>query len=940
MSVKPFQKILLILAVLLCGIISRAQNGQLAMDFIESTITTDNSGIINAQVRIKNNSSRMIEGLFDVHSNHEDLYLVQRKSKSLILQPNDSIFIPVKGIISTTAIAGNKVKIEAIFEILGTNQVLNTEIPVIISEKKQVKMFLTETNLIYEKIGDSLNIPIRLYNEGNTSQSVTIVARYPNFINKNAIESKTINIAPYSDTIIILRKEVTKSILNEEDFTVTINALYSNGDIIGSGYARASSLKQNRRYTVPYQEIGADMYQQPNQATASYQRNNNETGIYYLYANAETKLSNASVKVNLDMNWWDNSDMVYLRNTWLSYDQKKFGLKAGNIVKFSDINLVGRGGQAYFNPNEKSSFEVGIIDKAYNLVDDFDATLGKAGWVSYSRNGGSTQKGYDINVFYDSDDYYKTDSYLGSSRFSILKKDNFELTVGGAISNSTSQENNESKIGGAGELVAIGRINNFTYSSANYLSTSYFAGLRKGLLNLNERISYNLEKYTFWGGYTQLTSDPEYFANENASMQFSNTRYDLGASKRYSSFSVSLNPYFYTEKRSELLYGQTETTDYSMDAARASFGFMYFNHATRQNVSLTLEGGLFDSGTLKNQIHYRANINYNWKMLNVTAFYQNNFFYLGEVISFQQFPTEDTYYNFSVSPSVRLNFFDKKLELNAAVLYSKNNFVPDMRQANGRIDYNLSKDFTVFATGFYSEFSGDLMKTNSILAGVTKRFNPIRVDHTKSDLEVYVYYEINGKGALDAENLPAANQLVIVQGKAFKTDNNGMIKYRALPAGDYEIRPMINNEWHAQPLKVNINQDTRVTIGLNKTCTIKGNIFYQSTEKSYQISKRTSGLSIIAIDDTGNVFHTRTDDTGNFILYVPKGNYTITLEKSGVSEYVEIENNNQIIQAQPSEIKEINFKLNVKEKRVETRKFTSRGFPAATKGEDDKKKKK
>jgi len=96
----------------------------------------------------------------------------------------------------------------------------------------------------------------------------------------------------------------------------------------------------------------------------------------------------------------------------------------------------------------------------------------------------------------------------------------------------------------------------------------------------------------------------------------------------------------------------------------------------------------------------------------------------------------------------------------------------------------------------------------------------------------------------------------------------------------------------------------------------------------------------MGVDDNGNVFHTKTDEKGNFALYVPKGNYTITLEKNGVSEYVEIDNNNQAVTAEPNEIKEVEFSLTIKEKRVETKKFTSRGFPAMSKGDDKKEKKK
>ena len=188
-------------------------------------------------------------------------------------------------------------------------------------------------------------------------------------------------------------------------------------------------------------------------------------------------------------------------------------------------------------------------------------------------------------------------------------------------------------------------------------------------------------------------------------------------------------------------------------------------------------------------------------------------------------------------------------------------------------------------------------------------------------------------------NTPAADQLVIINGKAFRTNSQGMIKYRSLPPGDYDIRLINSEEWHAHNRTVSVTQDTEIAIGLTKTSTIKGTISYTATDKSYDITKKMSGLSIIAVDDNGNVFHTRTDDNGNFVLYIPEGTYTITLEKAGVSEYVEIEGNNQVIKAVPETTTQINFILNIKEKRIETRKFTSRGFPSIDTEEKKKKKK-
>ncbi|MEG1236982.1 MAG: hypothetical protein RSD30_05440, partial [Flavobacterium sp.] len=244
----------------------------------------------------------------------------------------------------------------------------------------------------------------------------------------------------------------------------------------------------------------------------------------------------------------------------------------------------------------------------------------------------------------------------------------------------------------------------------------------------------------------------------------------------------------------------------------------------------------------------------------------------------------------------------------------------------GRLDYDVTKDFTIFLYNYYSDFSTSINTLNTIQVGLTKRFNPIKIDNSRNELEVYVYYETGNKNETTAKNTPAVNQLVIIEGKAFRTDSNGILKYRSLPAGSYSIKPVNTNEWYADEVKVNVNEDTKISIGLNKTAAIKGSITYITTDKSFDITKKKGGLPLIAIGDNGKAFTTKTDENGNFVLYVPKGSYTVSLEKTGLSEYVEVEDNNQIVNAEPNTIKEIKFTLNIKEKRVETRKFSSSGF--------------
>lgn len=934
-------KILLLITVFLSGFTAWSQNNTFSIEFTSNKIETNSTGVIDAYVKIINVAAQPIEGTFDAHSSHEDLYLSQRKSKTITIPARDSIFIPIKAIVAPTAKAGNQSTIEAVFTVTGTQETKSVFLPVTIRERKLVKAMLLETNLIYEKAGDSLAIPIRIANEGNTPQKITVLARYPDFITRNAIENTNINIKAFTDTIILLKKVVNKSILKQEDFTVNITILYNNGDIINNGTVRASSIRQDRRYSAPYNPDYNLTFNQTNQITASMQHNSDNTNAYFLYANAQAEINEGILQANIDLNWWENSNQFFLRNTWLSYKEKNYGATIGNISKFFDLNLIGRGAEGFYSPNETNTIEAGVIDKSFNLIDNSNLSFGKSAWGQFTHKGGWMQKkGYENTIIYDSDTYYGTKNYLASSRFSLYTSENFNLRAGGSISSLTSDIETGNKTGGAGEIQFNGKLKSLFYSSSNYLSSGYFSGMRKGVLNLNERVNLPVGKFNFWGVYNYLSAKPESFGNQFTSTHFSTARYDLGVSRRFSSVIVSLSPYYYTESRKEQFISITSPEEYTMKAARMTLGLTYYNTPTRQNLSLSFEGGLFTANTMeKKEFHFKTNFIYSWKMLNLLAFYQYNNFYLGEIIANSQFGVKEKYTNLTISPTLQQKFFNDKVTINAGMVYSENSLINKSLQFNGRIEYNITNDFTVFAYNYYSDFSSSVNSLNTIQVGLTKRFNPIKIDRTKSELEVYVYYE-NGSKDKTIKNLPAINQLVIIDGKAFRTDDKGILKYRSLPQGTYSIKPVNTNEWYAEAVTIVINSDTKIAIGLNKTATIKGTLTYIATDKSFDITKKKGGLSIIAIDDSGNVFTTKTDENGNFVLYVPKGSYTVTLEKSSVSEYVEIEDNNQIIKAEPNDIKEVKFNLNIKEKRVETRKFSSGGFkndPSATPVKNKKK---
>ncbi len=903
---------------------AQTNRNRISISLMENKDKSNENNMITAIIHLKNISNTTIEGNLDVESSTEDLYILQSKPKKINLHPGEEIYIPIKALISKNTSSENATSIVANFIFSDSNNTITSQLPIIIEKKRLIKMILQQTNLLYEQIGDSLRIPIRILNEGNTTQTITILINYPEFVSKNRIENSTITIKANTDSLIIFKKEITKEIIQHEEFLIAIRSLYKDGDIIGVANVRANPIKQNRRFLPEFIADYSNPFNPFNQITASHQSNNNHQNVTALYANAQTKIKDGTLYTNLDFNWWEQSKQIFMRNTWIGYKEKKFGLQLGNVTKFEDLNLIGRGIETFYKTTTNNTIETGFLEKSFSIIDFSTPNIGQSAWISLSTEKGS-DKGSKTTILFDNDSKEAIQKGIISTRFSIMQKNNFSLQLGSAVSAQHSTINSKQKLGSATEINFYGKSRNLLYTSNNYFSSSYFAGIRSGALNLNESINLNLEKINLWLNTNHFSFAPKsientiYYPNE-----FSNTQLSTGVSKRFTSFFVSLALTSILEKRTEQPFGTTILQEFKMNSNRITIGSNYFKN--NQNINLSIEGGLFTtSWNSKQQIQFKANLNYSWRFFNLTSYYQYNNFYLSEIIASQQ-KSEKTFFNYIIAPNIQINLWHKKLHCRTGLMYSKNNLISNTLQLNNRIDFDWNKNYNFFITNFYSDYSNSFKPLNTIQFGLTKRFNPIQIDATKNNLELYLFYDITDNEMLELKNKPAGNQLVLINNKAFKTNEQGIIKYTNIPSGYYEIRPMNSNEWHAPSQKIKIEKSTKIAIALSKTTTAKGSVRYLLNENSFPINPKISGLLITLTDEFGAIYHTKTDETGKFIFYVPKNKYVVTLDKSSLSEYVTIESNSIHIQTTPEMIIETNFDLQVKEKRIETKKFGNKQY--------------
>ena len=886
----------------------------------ESTLTATNGELVSFAMQIENNTASSQQLVPNFVYDESDVRIVNQYPEGVKLDAGKKRFLPIKAIVSASAKSKEDSYITV--QLLTSEGVLLKEEQLFlkIEQKRLVKMQVMKQNLIFENEGDTLLVPVKLENLGNTFETISLVTRFFNKSDNKSFERQDIPLQSFTDTIVYIRKLVDKQTLREDSFRITIKGFYSSGNAFGTGYLTANSVKNRRRHRKEADDLMLNAFQQNNQVRLSMQKNRDENQ-YFFFANNEVDFKGGTFQSNIDVNYFERNDLYNFRNTWIQYETSRYGVRAGNINNSDILNLIGRGGQAFYQA-DSARIEGGAIHKSYNLVNSQGFVYGKAAWAKYIHKEGWMNGGYEASLIYDDDPNSKNRNYIATGRSSIINRENIRLRAGASLSNNLLLvDETLSKIGGAAEVNLFAKHQDFTITSNNYWSSGYFSGLRKGALNLIERVSYTTGKYNFWASANILQFSPRYLSTSQTSInEFTTQRYDIGASLQLKNFGVTASPFYYTESRTNPGLLASHLDKLRMNSKDISTSINYSTITSRHRFSLNVIGGFFETNfTTGNKLHYRTMFNYSFKSFRLNALYQHNQFSIGEVLSVSQNPTRGAYNAYNIVPYYQTTFFDEKLQIQAGFTYSGGANRDPFTQFNGRADLHLPANFSVFFSTFYSDFSSNYYESGTLQFGVIKRFSKISAKEKRYNLRVYVYRIVETETGKQRE--PAAGELLFVGNEAFRTDDKGMIEYKKLPQGYYGIRVLNKKDWFAKDRKIDFIDDMDVVIEMNKTVPVIGKVTYEFTEFSYEIPKELYGLPIILTDSEGNTFTTRTDARGNFRTYVPQGNYVIQLDKPGYLDVVDVPNNNQLIEAKTGKDVKVNFTLKIRERRIERKKF-------------------
>ncbi|TKC08638.1 hypothetical protein [Pedobacter frigoris] len=918
-------KISVILLVFSTGI-SRAQDSGVLVKFTKAEVVVSNQEITDLTVKIRNQGSKVLTATASVVAD-KDLELISKHKILFSLKSGDSTYVPLKVFVTQRAQSCKAHGVRFILTDTTGNTLGSDACKVQISIKKNVLLYTQISNFLLESNTDSIRIPAKVVNMGNTPQKITLVSGYPSAIDAGDVQaSMQFVLAPSKDTLVFFNKRVNRRMFTADGFDVNITGLYSNGELFNMAYVRIQNAKNNRSY---HAQDYNESYEN-NSFTLSSQGMFSPNESYLLLGRGELELPQGKIAYNLDATSYKNSQytQAVIRNTYLGYEGYNMGIRAGNINKNMDLNLSGKGGEFFFSDTASNNkYTVGYVNSGNNLLGDKyigDFKEGRAAWGSFVHNGKKWQLSSD--AIYELNPFLNVNNLLLTNQLKLRLK-NFRYIFnfnGGQV--SEYRYGDKSKFGWAAGMEMNGNIKDFNISSVNYFSTGYYPGMRQGALSFSERISYTRSGGSIWLSTDYYNYQPKRISGVVLfDPVYSSLRAEIGVSKKiFNKATLAVSPFFNSEQNNTYQFLASAGKVVSLSSWNIGTT-LTVPLSAEQYVSLNMENGFYSASTDPGmQFHSKSNLNYRYKFFNLNATLQSGSFYIGEVINSNASNVKGNYI-VNITPFVQRNFMRNRLRMELGLNYSNTKFSGKGLQVTGRTEYEVLPKTVLFAAANHNRYTFINGQYNSSIleVGITKKLRNTKVGAKNETMQVFIFKDINQNGTYDQGDSISVNHLLYINDVIFTTKADGTVTYKNLPAGEYNISMPKVKDWYAPEQRINFKGKQRIEIPLQKTGTLKGSISYSFQEFSYEIGQQKEGLLVVATSDNGQVYVTRTNVEGKYIFYIPVGKYAISMNMEGLSGEVECKNNGIITELTASTPQKVDLILNVKQRKVETKRFVS-----------------
>lgn len=917
--------------ILLNTILCFAQTKNISM-VTDEKISAKNDDRITLLLKMKNETSK--EQKFQLNANVPKAVKILSTNTIITLEPNEELYYPFKLWVEKSQPAGEfNINITAIDSLGIKKAEANTELK--IQPIRLLKLIATQPYLLMEKIGDSLKVSAQVFNSGNQTEKVNVLASFPQGRGNSTTLKKEITLQPFENKIVSFNKVIDKEIINIELFTVNIAAFDSNNEYFGNAMIMVQNALGDRRYVDPL-NINQRLFQKnPNYITWMASNPWSDFGSSnHLDLHTEANLNNTKIGLNINASYWpNNAEKIILQNSYLTLGKGPLELKLGNVnANGLEVSVLGRGLELNVLPlnNKKWSGSIGVAEKSFNLVDPFNAEM-KRGYTAFAKSTLQINDKFTLNNEFIFDTDKEQNNIIFKNGLEWNNKNNtvhkFDISYG------NSEINNHFNLEKSSLAVAwmyLKNWKNWSWSSNNFYSSKYYPGLKRGATMIEQRLARNFGKMSFYTSGSYNAYDPQEL---NPQYRFDNktTRLKIEIG---SSFSL-------TKKISANIFSQNWNENANIflgnDFIKTNIIFNATTFSAAINYNINRSENRLNISTSQGWSHYknRTNSSYinqwqaNWfyKSLMISALYQKGNFMLyegnneGQLTKNTQKISGLAYYKWE-SPN-------KKTSLNFTTLATYNSNTGTTWSLNTGVDYRPFISTKIFANALFSRFENNFYGASNVYyqIGITQEIPTIgeeTVQYKNGTLKIFTFLDINHNNKFDEGiDLPAPNSKIKVNNTIFISDKDGNVKYRKLPYGEYTIRSL-ETKWYSEDQKIKLDKkEMFLLIPLQHSGVVRGKVIYQKTTKTqYEVLEIFAGIPIQFINTNGKIYTTYLNTRGEYIMYLPLGVYQVSIDKQYLQKNVYIDDNLMTVEVEEGSDNSLkDFLLKVKEKKLEVKRF-------------------
>ncbi|KAA5532499.1 carboxypeptidase regulatory-like domain-containing protein [Taibaiella lutea] len=894
---------------------------KIAISISETTLKVDNKDLKDITVHVKNSDTQPFKGYLYLHS-AKGAKVATKDSVPVNLQAGQEIYVPSKIYVNQGTQEGN---IYVGIALRTPNQITidTITLKLILAPSRLLTASIDNEDMVLPRVGSYLNIPIRINNRGNVTEGGIIVIAFPSVLKDKTNRSIYFRLEPFKDTVIVFQRKVSRNMSKLGYMNVTINGIYDDGNIFATNLITFQDLSSKRSFDQNLNENSMH-----NNVISLGVQNAFDAGeTYNIRARGFYDIKDGTVGYNFNlMKYKEGVKTLTINGTNLDLTYKRVGMRVGNITQGGEISFAGTGAEvfAYADSAHHNKVVAGYMDKSVNIYSsDGQTSYGRSAWAGYKYEK-QTLTSF-TSFTHDVDEAANINNDLVVSNLSWKSSEHFSADAKAAVANSTSTIGNNlsyKSMSGAFNYYAY-FFKKLNLTGNNSYATAYYPGTRRGTLYLNEAAFLRLDKSTISTSVVYSNASPKYLNQANLiNSENTNTTLDLTYGLTMGAFGFSLTPEYYTE-RGNWFYNNV-IQEGTMTAERMSALITFNPVKMQQNLFLKTDVGLYKTGfSNEKKMQFRSMLSYSYRSFRLTGNLQQGNFYLGEAFQ-EHFATYNSF-RLNIAPSMTAFLFNRALRVDGGIAYNK-----DYYSKSFLMNFNLL--FNLGPMAFYSNVQYNIYGNSHYYRNIQFGVNYYLPESqpgkniNKGKIELFLFYDLNMNGNYDKGDSLASGIVVHIGKAIMMSGGDGKLTYNKLPPGNYSVFMPTQNGWYGHDLFIPLKEKESKSfyIALSQTGTVHGNINYQF-DSTYSISmtKDKAWQSIVATNKDGQRFETKTDENGDYNLYLPVGTYTINVENLPNQVELLLKNNNvQPLQVESGKIiNGVDFILKVKQRKVEIKKF-------------------